>query len=130
VEKLREFLRELHEAADGRWRVAVEFRNATWLDDDVYRVLDEAGAAICLHDMHPFAATERENDAKFIYIRRHGFGAGKYAGSYPPEKIAADADRVRKWASEGKDVFVYYNNDIDGWAVANARELIEKVGEG
>lgn len=126
VEKLRDFLHEFHDVTSGRWRAAVEFRNSAWLSDDVYRVLDEAGAAVCLHDM-PGSVTDRENAAEFIYVRRHGSGAGKYAGSYSPEQIAADAARIQTWQKAGKDVFVYYNNDIDGWALVNARELRECV---
>jgi uncharacterized protein YecE (DUF72 family) len=128
VDKLRDFLREFQDASGGQWRVAVEFRNSEWLSDDVYRVLDEAGAAICLHDMAGRGETERENDASFVYVRRHGSGTGKYAGRYSSEQIAADAKRVRSWAAAGKEVFVYYNNDIDGWAIVNAGELREKVG--
>lgn len=33
----------------------------------------------------------------------------------------------RGWLEAGKDVYVYYNNDIEGYAVANARELAEAV---
>jgi uncharacterized protein YecE (DUF72 family) len=127
VEKLREFLKEFREASGGRWRAAVEFRNPAWLCDEVYGVLDQAGAAICLHDM-PGSVTDRENNVGFVYVRRHGSGAGKYAGSYSSKQIAADADRVRAWAKAGKDVFVYYNNDIEGKAIVNAQELRERVG--
>lgn len=127
VEKLREFLKEFHEASGGRWRAAVEFRNSAWLCDEVYGILDHAHAAICLHDM-PGSVTDRENNVEFVYVRRHGSGAGKYAGSYSPEQISADAYRVRHWAKAGKDAFIYYNNDIDGKAIVNAQELRERVG--
>ena len=129
VEKLRAFLGELADTSGGACRATVEFRNTDWLTDDVYRALDEAGAAICLHDMPGRGNTERENDTDFVYVRRHGSGSGKYAGSYSPQQIEGDAERIRKWTSAKKDVFIYYNNDIDGWAIVNARELQEKVKE-
>src|SRR4051794_26614710 len=50
IDKLRNFLHEFRDIADERWRVAVEFRNPQWLSDDVYGVLAQAGAAVCLHD--------------------------------------------------------------------------------
>ena len=127
TDKLRAFLDEFREASAGAWQVAVEFRNADWLTDDVYRLLDQAGAAVCLHDMEGRGNTERENDASFVYVRRHGSGGGRYSGNYSPKQITADAERIQQWTSVNKDVFVYYNNDIDGWAVINARELREKL---
>jgi uncharacterized protein YecE (DUF72 family) len=128
VEKLRTFLHEFHQIAGKGWRVAVEFRNPEWLSDDVYDVLNKASAAICLHDMEGRAATDRENDAPFVYVRRHGSGAGRYAGSYSAQQIASDAERIRAWAKAGKDVYVYYNNDIGGCAVMDGKALREAVG--
>jgi len=37
---------------------------------------------------------------------------------------------MRTWLSEGKDIYVYYNNDAEGYALDNARQLIEAVGAG
>jgi len=35
---------------------------------------------------------------------------------------------VRGWVAAGKEVYVYYNNDVDGHAVDNARQLVAAVG--
>jgi len=63
----------------------------------------------------------------FVYVRRHG-PQGAYRGCYSAEQIAADAACVRGWVAAGKDVYVYYNNDVDGHAVDNARQLAAAVG--
>ncbi len=42
-------------------------------------------------------------------------------------QVAADASRVRRWLQDGRNVFVYYNNDIGGHAIDNARQLIDQV---
>ena len=39
---------------------------------------------------------DRENAAEFVYVRRHGTNEGRYAGSYSPEQLRGDADRIRK----------------------------------
>ncbi len=109
-----------------RWKVAVEFRNTEWLCEEVYELLSRRKAAVCLADM-PRCPIAEPNDAPFVYIRRHGPG-GRYAGCYASEHIDADAARVRTWLADGKDVFVYYNNDVDGHAVDNARQLMDAVG--
>ena len=128
VRRLDEFLATLKKATGRvRWKVAVEFRHPDWLCDEVYELLTRYRVALCLADLPRCPITE-PNDAPFVYVRRHGPGGG-YRGCYAPEHIAADAERIRGWLRSGKDVFVYYNNDIGGHAVDNARQLIETVGE-
>jgi uncharacterized protein YecE (DUF72 family) len=97
-----------------RW--TVEVRDARWLTEDVYRVLRDAGAALCVHDLldeHPW-----ERTAEWTYLRYHG---DRYGGRYTHQK--ADAERIAAEIGEGRDVFVYFNNDLDGHAVTNAQEL-------
>lgn len=121
--KLEQYVREYRELAPTKWDIAVEFRNATWLEPDVYRSMDRLRVAVCLHDMTGKGATDEPNDARFIYIRRHGSTDGRYAGSYSPEAIGRDAERIRSWVREGRSVYVYYNNDIGGHAFRNAKDL-------
>ena len=121
--KLEEYVREYRALAPTPWDIAVEFRNPTWLEPDVYRSMDGLGVAICIHDMVGKGATDEVNDVPFVYVRRHGSAGGRYAGSYSPEAIAHDADRIRGWVREGRRVYVYYNNDIGGHAFWNARDL-------
>jgi uncharacterized protein YecE (DUF72 family) len=123
VDKLRIFFDDLRSTAFSPWLYAVEFRNNSWLSDDVSRVLDENGAALCLHDMRDAGAVDQPNNSGFVYVRRHGAGEGRYAGSYSPQQIQADAKKIGSWVRAGKSVFVYYNNDIGGHALDNARDL-------
>lgn len=123
LNKLVDYVRELRRLSDRRWRIAAEFRNNNWLDDETYKALDEENVALCIHDMIGKGDTSRPNDADFVYMRRHGTNEGRYAGSYSLEQIRADADRLRSWTREGRSVFVYFNNDIGGHAFRNARDL-------
>jgi uncharacterized protein YecE (DUF72 family) len=123
IEKLRLYLEELHSLFTTPWDIAVEFRNDAWLTPDVYRMLDEYQAALCVHDMMGKAATDQPNDVKFVYIRRHGTAHGRYAGSYSQEQLQADANRIRAWIKDGKSVYAYFNNDIGGHAFRNAQTL-------
>lgn len=113
-ERLRHFLR--HAPADRRW--AVEFRHPSWLCDDVYDILRAANAALCIHDMienHPRPVT-----ADWVYWRFHGNG---YAGSYSHQFLRARADNILEHIENGRDVYAYFNNDADGHAVHNARDM-------
>ena len=48
-----------------------------------------------------------------------------YAGSYPDDELRQWADRVSEWHEEGRRVLVYFNNDLGGHAIRNARKLKE-----
>lgn len=121
--KLEEYIREFRSLAPTGWDIAVEFRNAAWLQPEVYRALDRLQVALCIHDMIGKGDTDNPNDAPFIYMRRHGSAEGRYWGSYAPERIAYDAARIREWVAQGRRVYVYYNNDIGGHAWWNAKDL-------
>ena len=106
-----------------RW--AVEFRNPSWLCDEVYNVLERYKAAFCVHDMiknHPRILT-----ADWTYLRYHG---ERYSGSYSRQKLAAEAEWIRRRLATGKDVFAYFNNDAQGFAVSNAADLSRYVLRG
>ncbi|HUT24662.1 MAG TPA: DUF72 domain-containing protein [Sumerlaeia bacterium] len=109
----------------GPLKATVEFRNKDWLNRQTHELLDRHNASLCLSDL-PKCSVAEPNRAGFVYIRRHGPG-GDYRGRYPAEAIAEDAARIRGWIDEGRDVYVYFNNDIDGYAVDNARQLIERL---
>ncbi|HYW91663.1 MAG TPA: DUF72 domain-containing protein [Gammaproteobacteria bacterium] len=103
---------------DLRW--AVELRDPGWLREEVYAVLAEHGAALCLHDMlpdHPWRLT-----ASWTYVRYHG---DHYAGGYSREQLAGDARRLNQWRAQGHDVYAYFNNDAEGHAVHDAATLRE-----
>jgi len=118
-ERLDLFLR----AAPKRRRWAVEFRDASWLCDDVYAVLAKHGAALCIHDLiehHPLVVT-----ADWVYLRFHG---GR-TGCYSPQALTAHARRIAGWAGEGRDVYAFFNNDLGGHAVTNAQQLRRYVAK-
>ncbi len=129
IERLDAFLADLRRSMDRpAWRVAVEFRDPDWLHPESYVILDRHNVALCLADMPQCPVTE-PNAADFIYVRRHGI-EGTYGGTYLPEQIAADARRIKQWLAAGRDVFIYYNNDIGGHAVTDARNLAEALSKG
>ena len=113
----------------GSWikQAAFEFRHESWLTDKTYELLNQAGCAICLADWHSCKVRET-NDAKFVYIRRHG-PSGPYAGCYTSRGLRGDAQKIVQYLLEGKDVYAYFNNDIQGYAVRNAKALQQLVDQ-
>lgn len=114
AERLAAFL----EAAPKTYRWAVEFRDPSWLCEEIYAILQEHQAALCIHDMiddHP-----RRITADWTYLRFHG---DHYTGSYSYQFLSAQAQRIRESLAGGLDVFAYFNNDQHGYAVQNAADL-------
>ena len=103
-------------------RNAFEFREGTWISKKVISLLERENACLCMADwpefLHDLPVT-----SDFVYIRRHGKGGG-YATSYSTEELKADATRIRKYLRQRKDVFIYFNNDVLGYAPRNALELM------
>lgn len=107
-------------------RHAFEFRHESWIVRPVIDLCRRNNAGLCMADSPPHL-DELPVTADFVYLRRHGLQA-RYAGRYSKAQIARDADRIRKYQSEGKDIFIYFNNDAHGYAPQNARELSEMLG--
>ena len=101
-------------------RAVLEVRHPSWLDGEVTRRLEKAGVALCLADTRGIPITGPLT-ADFVYVRRHG----SRRGSYSEAELRADAGAIRGWAAAGLDVYVYFNNDVGGHAVRNARRLQE-----
>jgi uncharacterized protein YecE (DUF72 family) len=118
IPRLESFLAAAPRAV--RW--AVEFRDSRWLCPEVFAILERHRAALCIHDMiedHPRTVT-----ATWTYLRYHG---EHYGGSYTPQRLAADARWIRNQLASGKDVYVYFNNDAQGYAVRNAADLKRRL---
>ena len=120
LERLRHFV----EMLPGRLRFTLEFRHESWLIPQVFDLLRQRQIALCIPD-HPKMPKSFEITSDFTYVRMHlpkrGLGYGKQA-------LEPWAERVLDWKSAGLDVFVYFNNDMEGHAIKDGVALKEMVG--
>ena len=107
-------------------RAAIELRDRAWYNEECFELLRRHNAALVLADQPGFAA-DGPVTASFVFLRRHGPG-GMYVSNYSDESLEHDAHRIRGWQAEGKDVWIYFNNDAYGYAVRNALRLKELLG--
>lgn len=119
LDRLRSFLELLPRDV----RHVFEFRHASWFCDDVYTLLQEFGAGFCVYHMVDHA-TPLVATARFGYMRLHGSG-DLYGGLYSDDELREWADRLSRLPVN--EIFVYFNNDAFGHAVANARTLIARI---
>jgi uncharacterized protein YecE (DUF72 family) len=100
-----------------------EFRHRSWLDDEVFEILRKHNVGLCVFDMPsltcPLVAT-----ADFAYIRFHG-STGLYFSCYSDEELAGWAERLAGLTAKLKEVYIYFNNDAETFAVRNAMTLRE-----
>lgn len=107
-------------------RHVVEFRDPAWYTAETCAVLERHGAAFCEHD-HVKLDPPRLTGG-FRYVRFHGT-TGKYSGRYGAEALRPHAEDYLDAAARGRDVFVYFNNDLGGHAVRDALDLLALLGE-
>lgn len=120
-ERLRMFL----ELLPANQRYSFEFRNPGWFHPEIYALLAEFGASVCLYELNGFISP-LEITAGFIHLRLHG-PAGKYQGRYSARQLHVWQERIQLWARESRDVFCYFDNDEAGFAALNAIELRQMI---
>lgn len=95
------------------WKVAVEFRNKVWYNDETFELLKQYNFSLVLHDL-PASATPLSTPlTNVVYLRFHGTEKG-YRGSYDDTFLSGYAQRIRQWINEGKYVYCYFNNTLGG----------------
>jgi uncharacterized protein YecE (DUF72 family) len=121
LERLEGFMTALERYRGHRF--AFEFRDRSWLCEDVYRLLERAGSALCL-PIHPEMPLDLRLTAEWTYLRFH---TGKHGIGFADEELQPRAGKLKSWRERGIDAFVYFNNDPEGHAIADAGRLIEMI---
>jgi uncharacterized protein YecE (DUF72 family) len=109
-----------------KMRHAFEFRHESWFRDSVYELLRHHQVALVIADRPEIQSFQSlELTAGFTYLRFHS-GSHTNEGRYSSTQLAKWAKQIRSWSSD-LDVYAYFNNDWQGYAVANALELAERL---
>ena len=116
--------RDFCESLDPQVRHALEIRHASWLNDQVFGILNDFKIALCISDTAGRYPSFDVITADFAYIRLHG-SKKLYASEYSEEELQTWAEKVDVW---NKDSFIYFDNDFKGHAINNAKRLKEILG--
>jgi uncharacterized protein YecE (DUF72 family) len=102
-------------------RHAFEFRHPSWFTADVYSLLREHKVALVIgdHPKWPFQSHERTTDWTFV---RFHYGRRGRKGRYSDAELDTWARRLAQWRRQ-TEIFAYFNNDWQGFALDNARRL-------
>ena len=124
LERLHYFLQQVPP-----WmKLSVEFRHPSWHQEAVFRLLEQFNVAYCIMSGAHLPCILKAT-ASFVYVRMHGPDRQHlYGGSYSDTDLQWWAARIREWEQQGKEVYVYFNNDGGGNAVYNAATLRSLLG--
>lgn len=131
VGRLERFLEGAYDVGRERgidtFRLAFEFRHPAWFGVEAkpaLAALERHGAAfVCGHSCrYPYPESEPVT-GDFMYLRFHGPGK-MFASAYNRSGLSRWALPINRWRDDGIDVFAYFNNDVGGHAVRDARALL------
>jgi len=100
---------------------AVEFRHDSWFVPEVYGLLYAHGVAFVSGDDPRRVDWPLEVTAPFTFVRFH-YGTRGRRGNYSETELREWAARLRDLAT-GVDVWAYFNNDWEAFAIGNGKRL-------
>ena len=106
-------------------RHCFEFRHASWFAPEVYELLRGYGAALVIGDDPSRPFQTHELTANWTFLRFHRGRRGRN-GNYSKSELEEWKRRIAAWRSQ-VDVYAYFNNDWQGYAVENALWLKRRL---
>ena len=119
-----ERLDRIIESMNTSFKNTIEFRHATWWRDDVYKKLEKHKISFC-GQSHPLLPQDIIQNTSFLYYRFHGIPE-LYKSPYDAAVLYKCADEINA-SAKTREAFIYFNNDIEVSAIANAKEMIKHV---
>lgn len=131
--------------ADIALRHAIEIRHASFENEEFIELLRDHNIALVVADTAGKWPFIEDITSDFIYIRLHG-DKKLYESGYTDEAINEWARKIRRWSKggnpngtrlvtpankplkKGRDVFVYFDNDIKTRAPFDAMSLAARLG--
>jgi uncharacterized protein YecE (DUF72 family) len=101
-------------------RCAFEFRNQSWLVDEVYKLLEKRGVALCLAESDKFEVPEVLT-ADFVYARLR-------KPDYSPEDRTEIAQRTSRLIEGGRDVYAFFKHEETPAGALYAEDLLRRPG--
>ncbi|MFW9789073.1 MAG: DUF72 domain-containing protein [Candidatus Thorarchaeota archaeon] len=109
---------------DTSYRYAIEFRDQSWLVNDVWNKLEDYGVANVIVD-EPKLPIDLRITADFSYIRWHGHGENPWFNyRFSIEELTDWVPRIEEVTDSVETTFGYFNNHFAGNAPLNALQML------
>ncbi len=131
-EILKNFTEDLLESIKGlpiHPDFAIEPRNESFIvkREEVIKILQPSNIGLVFPHSQNIPSIQPDDEnliTDFVYLRFHG--PSKFADSrYGKEGLMPWAERIEHWLDRGLTVYAYFNNDLHGFAIDDARTLKE-----
>lgn len=109
-----------------RLRHCMEVRHPSYQCEEFYDLLRQYGVALVIADTAGRWLYQEELTADFVYVRLHG-AKQLYVSRYSDEELDCWRNKLDHWHRNGRDVYVYFDNDAFAHAPQDAIRLKERV---
>ena len=109
---------------DPSFENVLECRHVSWWNDHVFDQLGKHGITFCGMS-HPDLPQDVIGNSKSLYYRFHGVPE-LYKSEYRKSVLQKFVGEVKTY-KQVKKAFIYFNNDINGSAITNARQVQEII---
>jgi uncharacterized protein YecE (DUF72 family) len=110
-----------------RLRHAVEVRHPSFECDAFIALLREHDIGLVVADTAGKWPKMLDVTSDFVYVRLHG-DVRIYTSGYTKRALGQWARRIRAWDAAGRDVYVYFDNDVKVKAPYDALNLMRSLG--
>jgi len=107
-----------------KYEFVMEVRHDTWLQEKSLTLMTRYDIGLVISQSGERFPYSEMITAKNIYIRFHGPNE-LYASSYSDKMLVKFAGKFRKWQKQGHTIWVFFNNDIHGYAIGDAKRLLQ-----
>jgi uncharacterized protein YecE (DUF72 family) len=124
-EKADNFFSYLHQNYK-HWSFSLEARHASWQSREALVLLKKYNTGWVIAESGARWASSEIITARHIYLRFHG-PDGSYASPYSDAMLKTYARKCSAWLIRGYDLWIFFNNDILGYAIQNALRLSDLI---
>jgi uncharacterized protein YecE (DUF72 family) len=107
-------------------RHAIEIRHPSFMNLDFISLLRRYDIGLVVADTAGKWPKMFHVTSDFVYVRLHG-DVKIYTSGYTERALDSWARRIRGWARDGRDVYVYFDNDVKVRAPFDALNLMQKL---
>jgi uncharacterized protein YecE (DUF72 family) len=113
--------------ADRPLRHALEVRHASFATAEAVELLRRHDIAFVVADTAGRWPLMQELTSDHMYVRLHG-DVELYTSGYTDDALDSWAERIQSWADTGRDVHVFFDNDVKVRAPYDAMALMQRLG--
>lgn len=123
TERLTTFLSMPELQASGATPIAFEFRHESWFNEEIYGILREHNAALCIAESDDLRTPEVHTAASHTCFRL------RRTSGYSDDELDAFAKRFTALA-ETRDVYVYFKHEDEPTGALNATKFLARAQAG